>query len=408
MKAKKFKYSDHPSITLVCNKPKLRIFEDFCIEEKLPKFNVTIKKPVIRNEVGEKDVNSKAAYGPSIEVSSSNILSSIHLDRADSDTADTSGPYSPAEDRDFYELKRVLEGIGENVSTRSPARWDRDRYIRNKLNEIRNEAFNKKPEKEKSVFDRIKSLFIKDSKQEESELKFEYDIEESFKKIKESFVIATTEMLEKHKRIVDATIKRLEDAGQYRKADEFSRSAFVLAHELTLASDKRYAKYITEEQMIEFMLKSEKGVNIDYLRHYGELMPTEVVEKKLEADKMMIFDNYAVIHYDNTLSRFNKMAADIDEERERRRKRDPILVGLMQGSRKLYYICDWVTKEDDLTIDRVEEVIGKKLSNLEAIEHGIDYLEKENEKLDQVVRIVDDMHTVIGQVANAVDNNENL
>ena len=38
-------------------------------------------------------------------------------------------------------------------------------------------------------------------------------------------------------------------------------------------------------------------------------------------------------------------------ESQKKRARDPIVFGMIRGSRKLYYIADWVTKEDDLTLE---------------------------------------------------------
>jgi hypothetical protein len=38
---------------------------------------------------------------------------------------------------------------------------------------------------------------------------------------------------------------------------------------------------------------------------------------------------------------------------------------LIKGSKKLYYICDWVDEYCDLTLDKVVEIVGK-----ETIEEG--------------------------------------
>ena len=38
---------------------------------------------------------------------------------------------------------------------------------------------------------------------------------------------------------------------------------------------------------------------------------------------------------------------------------DPILFGMVEGSDKLYYVADWITEEDDLTLAKVEESLGR-------------------------------------------------
>lgn len=371
--AKKFKYTDHPSITIVSKKPRLRIFEDFCVEEELPKFKVIVKNH-----------DKKGSIPLGLE--------------GDSDSAD--------ESRDLYELKRVIEGIGMHTSTRESARWDRDRYIRNKLNELR--LNDKRKSGKTSIMQRLRECFSTKSIKFEDLKEHVSSVEETFEKIKDSFIIPTTDMLEKHKRILDVVIERLKSAGQYQKMNEIEKDAFVLAYEMTLAKDGRFSKYLTEDQVIQFMLKSEKGVNVEFLRFYHELLPTEVINLKIEADKLNIFDNYAVIHYDTTIEKFNQIVSQEDERRERERRRDPILVGMIQGCRKLFYISDWVTPEDDLTIDKLEEVIGVKAKRLKNIEDHQAAMDEDKKKTDEMVAIIDRLHSQIQDANDSVTINPDL
>ena len=46
------------------------------------------------------------------------------------------------------------------------------------------------------------------------------------------------------------------------------------------------------------------------------------------------------------------------------KKRDPILFGLIKGSRKLYYICDWIDEYCDLTLSQLIDKIGESEHNL--------------------------------------------
>ena len=46
------------------------------------------------------------------------------------------------------------------------------------------------------------------------------------------------------------------------------------------------------------------------------------------------------------------------EKKQREKRRDPILFGLIKNSRKLYFICDWKTDTDDLTLEKLEKELG--------------------------------------------------
>jgi hypothetical protein len=66
----------------------------------------------------------------------------------------------------------------------------------------------------------------------------------------------------------------------------------------------------------------------------------------------MVFDNYALLHYDPKAKAFSLTAA------QEAAKRDPILFGLIEGVRKLYFVADWKDDECDLTMDEVARVLG--------------------------------------------------
>ena len=84
------------------------------------------------------------------------------------------------------------------------------------------------------------------------------------------------------------------------------------------------------------MKKTEKGVRLTYVKNYMKVIPPEVVEKINTVNDMEIFDNFVILHYDPELKSF---AETIEETKKRR---DPILFGLIKGSKKLYYITDWM------------------------------------------------------------------
>ena len=99
-------------------------------------------------------------------------------------------------------------------------------------------------------------------------------------------------------------------------------------------------------------------MRIDFIRNYSTLIPFSVLEKKNALDNLGVFDNYVVMHYDPNMVVFK------ETERDKKLARDPILFGLIKGSRKLYFVDDWITDEDDLTLDELNIVVENATSRL--------------------------------------------
>lgn len=113
---------------------------------------------------------------------------------------------------------------------------------------------------------------------------------------------------------------------------------------------------ITEEQLVDFVKKTEKGVSLCYIKNFIRPVPEEVIKKKKEADELLVFDNYCVLFYDPEKKSFKQTEAE--KEAERKKKADPILFGMIHGSTNLYYITDWIDEYCDLTIDEFLKVSG--------------------------------------------------
>jgi hypothetical protein len=184
-------------------------------------------------------------------------------------------------------------------------------------------------------------------------------------------------------------------------ADHLIDVSGVVAGELVLMQNG-YGKYITQQEVIDFFLKSERGVRIDFLRYYPEVLPIEVAKKKQEADKLNIFDNYAVMYYSDKVSKFVK---EEQKKIEDRKRRDPILFGMIEGSNRLYYITDWVLKDDDLTLDKLEHVLGRKAqdimtSNIANTELNTELLSRTMAELEQLA--IDNEHNANARPIPAV------
>lgn len=133
----------------------------------------------------------------------------------------------------------------------------------------------------------------------------------------------------------------------------------VLKGEIILTTSK-FNKFLTEENVVKFYnvaSKHEKyktNLKLTYIKNFVKVIPQEICELKKQADELKVFDNYVVMHYD-----YDGKATE-DTKAEKAKKKDPILFGLIQNSRKLYYIGDWIDDYCDLTLDVIIKKLGKK------------------------------------------------
>ncbi len=155
---------------------------------------------------------------------------------------------------------------------------------------------------------------------------------------------------------IDTMVKTLNSQGQYDLANGLMQSYPVVKAEATLMK-LGYKLYLTEEDILEVFKKARYGVRLDFLANYTDILPPEIGEKKRKLDEEKIFDNYVVLHYDPA----GKSLAVIQE---RAAKADPILFGMIANSDRLYFVADWVTKDDDITLEKLARDIGTKPSTI--------------------------------------------
>lgn len=118
-------------------------------------------------------------------------------------------------------------------------------------------------------------------------------------------------------------------------------------------------KAVSADKIVELAQGSQKALSLDYIKNYGRVIPPDVIEKKLAADKLHVFDNYVILHYDPDGKSY--ISTEKEKKKEAEKKKDPILFGVIMGSDKLYYIADWVDEYCDLTFDKLTELLGKEI-----------------------------------------------
>ena len=146
------------------------------------------------------------------------------------------------------------------------------------------------------------------------------------------------------------------------QAEELNQTALIerLKEQLDVVKGEGYLiglklmKYVTEEQVIKLYeaTDEDKHLKLTYLKNYVKMIPSDIVELKNKLDERGVFDNYVILHYDP----FNDSTRMTDREEEI--EKDPILFGVIQHSRKLYYVGDWIDEVCDLTLEKMMNELG--------------------------------------------------
>jgi hypothetical protein len=153
-----------------------------------------------------------------------------------------------------------------------------------------------------------------------------------------------------------AALRRAHQTGQ-KALQEALEAGVEAARAETRLMALGVTSIVSEETMVEFVMKSPKGLRMDWVRNFTRHIPDDVLEAKVKCDEEGAFDNYAVLHYDPDKKSYAETQAEIEAERERRK--DPILFGLIEGRRQLYFIGEWVDEFCDLSLDQIADVLGQ-------------------------------------------------
>lgn len=250
------------------------------------------------------------------------------------------------------------------VSKRILLKTFKNYSLTNELTFNDNTAWAGSKPKRMNFIERIVQYFITWKDTHIREEAVEFDVISFFDQIKNLSKDESIKYIDRIKPYMIA-LKQSNEMGQQALSDKLVSEIFKNKYESLLYAGGFYHK-ITEEQAVYFIKRAEKGIRIDYIKNFARPIPDEVQEKKRQADKLMVFDNYMVMHYDPELKSFKQTKEE--EEAYRRRRMDPILFGVIYGSRDLYYIADWVDDYCDLTLDQFVDVAGFDKKALEISE----------------------------------------
>lgn len=187
-------------------------------------------------------------------------------------------------------------------------------------------------------------------KKVEDGVKYELDVVSFFDNVK----LLSKESANTYKDMVGKYLSAVHAAnltGQVALKEKLARGMFVNKYEAVLAANGYYYA-VTEDQVVKFANKTEKGVDLVYLKNFARPLPEDVVKKLEEVNSLEVFDNYVVMAYDPNGVR------KLETEQERNKRKDPILFGVILGSDKLYYITDWIDEKCDLTLQQFVDTLN--------------------------------------------------
>lgn len=160
--------------------------------------------------------------------------------------------------------------------------------------------------------------------------------------------------------------------GQTALQEELIRGLITNRYESVLYAEGCYYA-VTEDLVAKFASRCEKGLKLSYLKNFARPIPQEVIDKVAKMNELEVFDNYVVLYYDPEGKIYKETAY------EEAKRRDPIIFGVIAGSKKLYYVADWIDEYCDLTLDAFVDALGIEKDDLhfDAEEITKDKLEKE-------------------------------
>ena len=194
-------------------------------------------------------------------------------------------------------------------------------------------------------------------KKKEKEEKYEFDAIKFFSLVKST----SKESAFTYKNRISNYLRALHNAvdmGQTALQEELLKGLITNKYESLLFSEGYYY-VIDEETIVKFINKCEKGLSLDYIKNFAKPIPQEVVNKISKLNELEVFDNYVVLHYDP------EKKAVKETEYERAKRKDPIIFGLIAGSKKLYYVTDWIDEYCDLTLEKFIDTLGIKKESLQ-------------------------------------------
>ena len=144
--------------------------------------------------------------------------------------------------------------------------------------------------------------------------------------------------------------------GQQAYAETLASKKHIIVRELNML-ENGFTSFVLEDDIIRFHKlfdMKDSFLKLTYIKNFAREIPTDVIAKKQKCDQHYMFDNYVILHFDPNDD------SDKMTKKEIEKAKDPILFGLIKGSRKLYYVGDWVDEYCNLTLDVLLDTLDKE------------------------------------------------
>lgn len=160
--------------------------------------------------------------------------------------------------------------------------------------------------------------------------------------------------------IVDKYLKRIE------KAEKMGQTALVekMRDDIEIVKKEALAclcgikSYLTSSQIDKLLSKSSKNIELTFIKNFIRHIPDNLLGIKEKLDSEKIFDDYVIAHYDP-----KKENTDLTKK-EKEKKRDPILFGVIKGSNNFYFIGDWKDEYCNLTLKEAVQIIEEEAKTI--------------------------------------------
>lgn len=166
-----------------------------------------------------------------------------------------------------------------------------------------------------------------------------------FKLIKKKMGILEKYKYEKWIKKLEKAVKEAEKNGQIAFSEELMKRLLILIKEIEFIS--KGGKMFINSKVIDFFKnKTERNLNLTNIKNFARPIPKNILNEKKKYEN--IFDDFCILHTDS-----KNVVKETEKEKSEKRKRDPILFGLIEFSERLYFIADWEDKLCDLTLDEI-------------------------------------------------------
>jgi hypothetical protein len=171
-----------------------------------------------------------------------------------------------------------------------------------------------------------------------------------FKYVKSKFGLLGGMRFEKRINKLWKLAEKAESTGQIALSEEFLKKVMKETRETEMYGFG-YKVFVEKDYLEKFMYKVKgRGISFTKLKNYTRNIPDDVQKKIKEATGRKLFDEFVIVHYDESGTAVKKT-----EEEERK---DPIVFGRINESDRYYFIADWEDEFCDLTLDDIVDKLS--------------------------------------------------